>query len=59
VGRKRRATRISCRGAPPTPAFAAFIKESRTNFANANKFDRKSGGSPSNAFHLNEKSCFG
>src|ERR1700723_1176087 len=30
-------------GAPPTPACAAFIKESRMNFANASKLDRKSG----------------
>ena len=29
VGRKRWATRISCHGAPPTSACAAFIKESR------------------------------
>src|ERR1700730_2812149 len=50
VGRKRRATRISCHGAPPTSACAAFIKESRMDFANANKVYRKSGGSPTNAF---------
>jgi hypothetical protein len=30
-------------GAPPTPACAAFIKESRMKFDNARKFDRKSG----------------
>jgi hypothetical protein len=30
-------------GAPPTPACAAFIKESRMKFANASKLDRKSG----------------
>ena len=35
--------RISCHGAPPTPACAAFIKESRMKFANASKLDRKSG----------------
>jgi hypothetical protein len=29
--------------APPTPTCAAFIKESRINFANAGKIDRKSG----------------
>jgi hypothetical protein len=29
--------------APPTPACAAFIKESRMKFASANKLDRKSG----------------
>ena len=29
-------------GAPPTPTCAAFIKESRMNFANARKLDRKS-----------------
>jgi hypothetical protein len=46
MGRKRWATRISCYDAPPTPACAAFIKESRMKFANANKLDRKSGGSP-------------
>jgi len=31
------------REAPPTPACAAFIKESRVKFANARKLDRKSG----------------
>jgi hypothetical protein len=31
-------------------ACAAFIKESRMEFANANKAYRKSGGSPTNAF---------
>jgi hypothetical protein len=46
MGRKRRATRISCHGAPPTSACAAFITESRMEFANANKVYRKSGGSP-------------
>jgi len=30
-------------GAPPTPARAAFIKESRMKFGNASKLDRKSG----------------
>jgi hypothetical protein len=50
VGRKRWATRISCHGAPPTSACAAFIKESRMEFANANKVCRKSGGSPPNVF---------
>src|SRR3984957_2561231 len=30
-------------GAPPTPACAAFIKESRMKLANARKLDRKSG----------------
>jgi hypothetical protein len=30
-------------GAPPTPACAAFIKESRMKFANARKLHRKSG----------------
>jgi hypothetical protein len=30
-------------GAPPIPACAAFIKESRMKFANAKKLDRKSG----------------
>jgi hypothetical protein len=30
-------------GAPPTPACAAFIKESRMKFVNARKLDRKSG----------------
>src|ERR1700677_4387275 len=30
-------------GAPPTPACAAFIKESRMKFANASKIHRKSG----------------
>jgi hypothetical protein len=29
--------------APPTPACAAFVKESRMKFANANGADRKSG----------------
>jgi hypothetical protein len=31
-------------GAPPTAACAAFIKESRMGYANANKHNRKSGG---------------
>jgi hypothetical protein len=30
-------------GAPPTPAYAAFIKESRMKFASASKVHRKSG----------------
>jgi hypothetical protein len=30
-------------GAPPTPAYAAFFKESRMKCANASKLDRKSG----------------
>ena len=30
-------------GAPPTSAYAAFIRESRKKFANARRFDRKSG----------------
>jgi hypothetical protein len=30
-------------GAPPTPAWAAFIKESRMKLANASKLNRKSG----------------
>src|SRR5271170_939331 len=46
LGRKRWATRISCHGAPPTPTCAAFVKESRMKFANANKLVRKSWGSP-------------
>jgi hypothetical protein len=50
MGRKRWATRISCHGASPTSACAAFIKESRMEFANANKVYRKSGGSPTIAF---------
>jgi hypothetical protein len=33
-----------------TTACAAFIKESRMNFANANQLHRKSGGSPTTAF---------
>jgi hypothetical protein len=52
MGRKRWATRISCHGAPPTSACAAFIKESRMEFANANKVYRKSGGSPTIAFAI-------
>jgi hypothetical protein len=35
--------RISCHGAPPTSACAAFIKESRMKLANAILLDRKSG----------------
>ena len=50
MGRKRWATRISCHREPPTSACAAFIKESRTDFADANKVYRKSGGSPTIAF---------
>jgi hypothetical protein len=38
---------------PPTSACAAFIKESRMDFANANKVYRKSGGSPTIAFAEN------
>jgi len=52
VGRKRRATRISCHGVSPTSAGAAFIKESRMELANANKVYWKSGGSPSNDLSL-------
>jgi hypothetical protein len=37
------ATRISCHGAPPTGACAAFIKESRIEFAEAAELDRKFG----------------
>jgi hypothetical protein len=33
-----------------TTAYAAFIKESRMNLANATKLYRKSGGRPSTAF---------
>jgi hypothetical protein len=33
-------------GAPPTPACAAFIKESRMKCANARMLDRKSGVRP-------------
>jgi hypothetical protein len=36
-------TRISCHAALDMAASAAFRKESRMNFANATKFDRKSG----------------
>jgi hypothetical protein len=32
--------------APPTDAYAAFIKESRMEFANARKRNRKSGCTP-------------
>jgi hypothetical protein len=32
--------------APPTDAYAAFIKESRVEFANARKLNRKSGCTP-------------
>jgi hypothetical protein len=52
MGRKRWATRISCHVAPPTPACAAFIKESRMEFTNASKVYRKSGGSPTIAFAI-------
>ena len=41
------ATWISCHGAPPPSACAAFIKESRMKLANAIKLDRKSRESPS------------
>jgi hypothetical protein len=42
-------SRISCTLLHPTPACAAFIKESRMRFINANKVRRKSGdvGHPS------------
>jgi hypothetical protein len=36
-------TRISCHAALDMAACAAFRKESRMKFANATKFDRKSG----------------
>jgi hypothetical protein len=36
-------TRISCHAALDTAACAAFVKESRMKFANATKFNRKSG----------------
>jgi hypothetical protein len=36
-------TRISCYAASPATTCAAFGKESRMKFANATKFDRKSG----------------
>ena len=48
MGRKRRGDPISYDEAPPTTACAAFIKESRMNFANAIKLDRKSGEASSN-----------
>jgi hypothetical protein len=38
-------TRISYIAAPPKATYAAFRKESRMKFANANKLNRKSGGS--------------
>jgi hypothetical protein len=38
-------------GAPPAPACAAFIKESRMKFANASKVDRKSGVRRANMGH--------
>jgi hypothetical protein len=37
-------TRISCLATLDTATCAAFIKESRMNFPNANQLDRKSGG---------------
>jgi hypothetical protein len=37
-------TRISCHAAPDKAACAPFRRERRINFANATKFDRKSGG---------------
>jgi hypothetical protein len=51
--------RISCHGAPPTSACAAFIKESRMEFANANKVYRKSRGSPNDRFSWIERKCPG
>jgi hypothetical protein len=38
-------------GAPPTPACAAFFKESRMKCANASKLDRKSGDAEANVGH--------
>jgi hypothetical protein len=58
MDRKGWAPRISCHGAPPTSACAAFIKESRMEFANANKVYRKSGGSPTIAFTIRQKIPF-
>jgi len=40
------ATRISCSWLSPTNASAAFLKESRTKFADTNNLDRKSRGEP-------------
>jgi hypothetical protein len=44
------ATRISCSWLSPTNAGAAFLKESRTKFADANNLDRKSRGEPHHCF---------
>ena len=37
-------TRISCHAAPDTATYAAFVKESRMEFASATNLHRKSGG---------------
>ncbi len=50
VGRKSRATRISCYVALDRTACAPFREERRMHCINATKSNRKSGGSPSNAF---------
>jgi hypothetical protein len=50
LGRKRRGDPDFLHAAPIRFACAAFIKESRMKFANANKPHRKSGGSPYQSF---------
>jgi hypothetical protein len=49
---------ISCHGAPPTSACAAFIKESRMEFANAIKVYRKSGAQPLSTLLLHNQKAF-
>jgi len=44
LAKNERDTRISCTRAQETATCAAFIKESRMKFINANKLHRKSGG---------------
>jgi hypothetical protein len=50
VGRKSRATRISCHAVLDRTACAPFREERRMHCINATKSNRKSGESPSNAF---------
>ncbi len=58
VGRKSRATWISCYAALDRTACAPFRKERRMHCINATKSNRKSGGSPSNAFRRSRVRLF-
>ncbi len=57
VGRKSRATRISCHAALDRSTCAPVREERRMHCINATKSNRKSGGSPSNAFSRSGYGC--